>query len=391
MIVRRYRGKSLESLRETVQRELGEGAVIVSSRKLGAEGLMGKIAGAEFEVVAALDDASAEELNDSRQEALVEKVAGAVKPQVMSIRREIKMQDDKLVDLEEKMSTICDQLSRLEKRSQQAPAPMITISSGSEAKGSFSHLPAEWREALVATARLPGAGPTQLLDSLAGQLSAADGILFRRNSGEGPDVFALVGPTGVGKTTTLAKLAAFATLRRKLSCALITLDTFRVGGADQLREYARLLGADFSVVFSGDELRRQLDRVKDRDVVFIDTQGRASRDRAGVDTVCKILATAPECTPILTLPANIRASDAREVLKAWGRLDPACLILTKADESGCCDGLPGLLQQAAIPVVYITHGQRVPEDLQPAKAESLAAMICPELAPNPFLPVENPE
>ncbi|MEN9359038.1 MAG: flagellar biosynthesis protein FlhF [Verrucomicrobiota bacterium] len=390
MIVRRYRGKSLESLRETVQRELGDAAVIVSSRKLAPEGLVGKIAGAEFEVVAAIDDAASEEHEESRREALVEKVAGAVKPQVLSIRREIKMQDDKLVDLEEKMASICEQLSRLEKRSQQAPTPVIAISGG-ESKGPFAQLPEEWREAMIAAARLPGAGPGQLLDSLAGHLSAADGILFRRNSGEGPDVFALIGPTGVGKTTTLAKLAAFASLRRKLSCALITLDTFRVGGAEQLREYARLLGADFSVVFSGDELRRQLDRVKDRDVVFIDTQGRASRDRAGLDTVIKILATAPECTPVLTLPANIRAGDAREALKAWGRLDPACLILTKADESACCDGLPALLHQAAIPVVYIAHGQRVPEDLQPARAESLAAMICPELASNPFLPAEPPE
>lgn len=195
-------------------------------------------------------------------------------------------------------------------------------------------------------------------------------------------VVALVGPTGAGKTTTAAKLAAHLYLEQGWKVALITADTFRVGAQEQLGTYARLLGVPMDVAPTPIALERALARLGDYEVVLVDTSGRSHRDTARMADLRAFLAAIPADGPAeraggrevhLVLPATMRRAEAEAVAAAYRSLGADRLILTKCDE---CEHMAEALQAVAalgLPLSYFTAGQRVPEDLAVAWPDRLLA------------------
>jgi flagellar biosynthesis protein FlhF len=202
--------------------------------------------------------------------------------------------------------------------------------------------------------------------------------MFRHTPQAPPDVYVLTGPTGVGKTTTLAKLAARCVLAEKLNVGLITTDTFRVAAVDQLREYSSLLGVEIAVAFSSEELDAQLRRFHDKDVVFIDTPGRSPYDLEGLQLTRNMLEPffGRICT-LMIFPANIRKDDASALFAAYSCLKPSALIISKTDEASRCDGITTMLECSQLPVLYLTDGQRVPEDIHCASPGLVASLVIP--------------
>lgn len=186
---------------------------------------------------------------------------------------------------------------------------------------------------------------------------------------------ALVGPTGVGKTTTVAKLAARFALQEGKSVALVTVDTFRVGAVDQLRSYAEIAGLPCFVAATPEELAALRPRLAGYDLVLIDTAGRSHRDEMRMGELAAFWSAWRPDEIHLVLSATARYSDALEVLGRYGRAGFDRLIFTKLDET--CRY--GLLLNAAVaaqrPVSYVTTGQRVPEDLAVARAGNLAKLL----------------
>ncbi|MEO0480579.1 MAG: AAA family ATPase [Planctomycetota bacterium] len=181
---------------------------------------------------------------------------------------------------------------------------------------------------------------------------------------------AVVGPTGVGKTTTIAKLAAAADQRGE-SVAILTLDTYRVGAVEQLRAYADLLNVPCEVAFTPSDLARHLERFADRDRVFIDTTGRSPFDRKALDHLRAHLGRNPIATT-LCLPASSRRVDAQRALEAFAPPTPSSMVLTKWDETDAPGEVLGLAIERKLPISHITVGQEVPEDIVPANRTSLA-------------------
>lgn len=374
MIVRRYKGKSLESLRATVLKEMGSKAVIVHTEKTGGDGILGSLKGTEYEVIAAVEDAFQEgQINQGSEvdnEQLNELMASQ-KMQYQGLRKSMKRIDDTLGDLDAKIKEISKQ--------QTALPPQNPFQSAFK---ELENVHPEWHNDIYLNASKNSQGTIKAenwLEALADKIPSAGGILFRKTTGSAPDVYAFCGPTGVGKTTTLAKLAAQAVLKDGLNVGLITIDTFRVGAVDQLREYANLLGAELAVVFTATEMEHQLKAFHDKDLVLIDTQGRGPFDNEGIEQIKTILEAIPSVNTLLHFPASIRRKDAIQNFKSFRRLNPVCTVITKADEANTCDGLTQLFETSSIPVVYVTDGQRVPEDIHPASAGLLARIIFPIL------------
>lgn len=182
---------------------------------------------------------------------------------------------------------------------------------------------------------------------------------------------ALVGPTGVGKTTTLAKLAARAKNRGE-RIAIVTLDTYRMAAVEQLRAFADLLDAPFTVAFTPTDLRRTLRENAGCDRIFVDTTGRSPRDREAMPLLEGNL-RAGECSSLLCLAAGTRRRDCEIVLDAYEPLGIDAVCLTKWDEtSGPGEALAAAIARG-LPVSHVCTGQEVPADILPADALQLAA------------------
>lgn len=205
--------------------------------------------------------------------------------------------------------------------------------------------------------RLPVAGPITLM------------------GGPAPKIVALVGPTGVGKTTTIAKLAAEFSIRQNRKVGVVTLDTVRIGAVDTLRTYARVIQVPLGVAGSPIELERAVASMKDRDVIFVDTPGCGILDQAALDELARFFnAVKPDETHlVLSSTANVELLEA--TLEGFKALGADRVIFTKLDEAIGLGAILRSLDRAEARLSYVTTGQRVPNDLEVGVGRSVARWI----------------
>ncbi|MBX3206265.1 MAG: AAA family ATPase [Labilithrix sp.] len=197
---------------------------------------------------------------------------------------------------------------------------------------------------------------------------------------EGRTLIALVGPAGVGKTTTAAKLAAHARMAKK-TVALVSCDAFRVGAMDQLGKYAELMDARFHTAVSGAELA-DIVRNEDADVIIVDTSGRAVEPDAteaelGAPELRNAERLGRHVEVLLCVPASLRAADAARVHRDFVATRPTSLAVTKLDETDAPAGIAHAAFATRLPVSTLTTGQRVPEDIAEASDAAIADYLFP--------------
>ena len=185
-------------------------------------------------------------------------------------------------------------------------------------------------------------------------------------------VVALVGPTGVGKTTTIAKLAARAALRERKRVELITLDTYRIAAVEQLKTYAEIIGAGFHVPRSVLELNALVQRFTGQATVLIDTIGRSARDLADQMELADYLRNNDQIVKCLAIQATTHPTDATLSIEKFSLFGINELVITKIDETGRPGSVICTAAAARLPLAYLCTGQRVPEDIEKASAETLA-------------------
>lgn len=188
-------------------------------------------------------------------------------------------------------------------------------------------------------------------------------------------LIALVGPTGVGKTTTIAKLAANFRLREKLRVGLITVDTYRIAAVEQLRTYADIIDLPMEVVSTPREMRAAADRLSDMDLVLLDTAGRSPRDEVKVQELKSMLAEAEADEVHLVLSAVAGASNLASTARKFAEIGTTGLILTKLDEAMGLGNLLPALRVSKLPLSYLTNGQNVPDDIVIADRHRLASVM----------------
>jgi flagellar biosynthesis protein FlhF len=177
-------------------------------------------------------------------------------------------------------------------------------------------------------------------------------------------IFAFLGPTGVGKTTTIAKIAARFVLRHGVEAlGLVSTDTYRIGARQQLSNYARILRAPLHVAETSEELRRILDGFQSKKLVLIDTAGMSQRDVRLANQFATLRVEGHRVEPVLVLSAGADRGCLSEALRVFQAANPESLVITKLDEAAALGGVLSLAIRAGLPISYLSDGQRVPEDL----------------------------
>jgi flagellar biosynthesis protein FlhF len=188
-------------------------------------------------------------------------------------------------------------------------------------------------------------------------------------------IVALVGPTGVGKTTTVAKLAANFKLLHGIRVGLVTVDTYRIAAVEQLKTYAEIIDLPLAVANDPAEMRRAIDDLGAVEMVFVDTAGRSPRDEVKIRELTAFMAQARPDEVHLVLSAGASHSSLRSAVDRFSQVQADRLILTKLDEAEGFGPILGMLGQANRPVSYLTTGQTVPDDIEPAQGGRLARLV----------------
>lgn len=218
--------------------------------------------------------------------------------------------------------------------------------------------------------------------AIAREIQVGEGLeeLARRET-DGPLILVLVGPTGVGKTTTLAKLAAGFQFQYGRQAAFVTLDTYRIGAPEQLKQYAEIIDIPIKVVFQPEDLRGAIQEFGDRDVVLIDTVGRSHRNQEDIQDLSRYMACLENAEIQLVLSANTKHQDLREALDVFRDLGVKGLIMTKLDETSSYEDMVNLMVRERFPIHFVTTGQSVPDDIQDARSEEIAKLVTPTPPP----------
>ncbi len=190
-------------------------------------------------------------------------------------------------------------------------------------------------------------------------------------------VIALVGPTGVGKTTTIAKLAAIGKLVQHLNIGLISADTYRIGAIEQLRTFASIADIPMEVVYKPGDMASALKKFRTKDVVFVDTVGRNQRMKRELSELKRLIHVLEpdEVHLVISAPTNKRTMF--EIIEKFATLKPNRIILSKIDEAVALGSMLDIALHTQLPISFITTGQAVPDDIMLAEPDKLARMIYP--------------
>ena len=215
-----------------------------------------------------------------------------------------------------------------------------------------------------------------LLERIAAILPSDLGDAFEVEPGRhGPRRIALVGPTGVGKTTTLAKIAAHLKLKRGLRVGIVAADTYRIAAVDQLRTYAEILSLPVEIAASPRDAARACGSLCDVDVILIDTAGRSQNDHMKLSELKAFIASADPDETHLVLSATASMRTLAREAEAFGSVGVDRMILTKLDEAASFGALVSLVERLGKKLSFLTHGQEVPDHIEIARSRRLAALV----------------
>lgn len=204
----------------------------------------------------------------------------------------------------------------------------------------------------------------------------ADGIAER--AAKGPVVIFFIGPTGVGKTTTIAKVASSLSVNDKKKVALLTTDTYRIAAADQLRTYASILEVPFRVIYSEDELLIACDDFKDCDYILVDTAGHSHKSEELLARQRSYMACLPETFTkqcFLVVSATTKYKDLKKIVDNYKTVSEFQLIFTKLDETSTLGSLYNIRCYSESPIAFVTCGQNVPDDIETFNAQRIVKQL----------------
>lgn len=398
MKVKRYVVDSMPEAMSKIRGDLGKNAVILNTKEIRQGGLWGWFGSKKIEVIAATDSEQSPAPTRKDSGALVKgysqhdiltgrQMAASLissagqneskleqQPPNLPAAGKAQAKEEELYEEIRQMKRLMQQLAEASKLEPEPPEAWLAVKNHLLAQ----EMQPELVEELMEPLREPEAGSTDgqaIREKVREQLVA---MLERPGSkAVGPDtnVVQLVGPTGVGKTTTIAKLAAEQVLKHKRKVGLITTDTYRISAVEQLKTYATILNVPLEVVFSPRDMEKAYEQLKDKDIIFVDTAGRNYRNEMYVSELNALLQTKGKCETILVLSLTAKHKDMRQIVSHFLNFKLDKVLFTKRDETETYGSIVNLLSEFPLKLSYLTYGQNVPEDIELADEHKIVERL----------------
>lgn len=374
---------SMPEAMKLIRAELGNDAVILNSKIIYTGGFLGFFRKKNIEVIAAMDEVKKQEPKvKEKQKKLPTQPAIKTREENQVQTQEAKPSEMVINELNE-LKKILKNISSSGQDGVAYPQPIQTLNEHLKDQGVESSIREDLMVSLLEkwyTASSQGTNQdvkTWCKELMMERISAYSygEISFSKK------FVNVVGPTGVGKTTTLAKMAADAILKFNKRVALITTDTYRIAAIEQLKTYAKILSIPLEVCYNLDDFQKACEDFKDYDVVFIDTAGRNFRNSYYVEELKQIINYDDEMETLLVLSLTSKQGDMEEIYKQFASIGIQQFIFTKVDETASYGSMYNLVDKYRLGVAYVTNGQNVPDDRVSASAEVLTNLILEDVKP----------
>ncbi|MDU5109259.1 MAG: flagellar biosynthesis protein FlhF [Clostridium sp.] len=381
MLIKKYLVKNMNEAMTRIRYELGKDAIIISQRKVRESGIKGYFKPKLIEVTAALENSKV----DKKQSKKVSEVDN-FKDSLNSIKsifekEEVKAQIDRSVEIAkpsglEKADTKKDEALKDEVKEIKELLNKVIKNTNKE------------KEALVAVDFLRDIDIEENLLEEINLEKYEDIEIFKEEFKEvlkkdievsNKDLrgkVVLIGPTGVGKTTTIAKLAGRLALIEKKKVGLITIDTYRIGAVEQLKTYAEIMNIPFKVVITLKEMEEAISSLDSCDVVLVDTTGRSSKNTMQISELRAFIQKVNSTNISLVISGTTKNKDIDAILSGYGEINYEDIIITKLDETTSYGCIYNIAKKSNKPISYITVGQNVPDDIKvPSKDEIIKLIL----------------
>ncbi|MBM7701883.1 flagellar biosynthesis protein FlhF [Metabacillus iocasae] len=359
MKVKKYVAHTMPEAMKMIRAELGDNAVILNSKAIQTGGFLGLFTKKKIEVIAAID--VVEKPKPKKQKIKIEEPI--VEGEKSGVRHE--ELDKQIKELKALVTDLTStELRSVEHYPQEVKSVLAQLTRQEVDNGLLEELTPEllkyyYTKEHESDFALKAWVKQWLVRKL--EDYQAEGIIFEKK------YINVVGPTGVGKTTTLAKLAAKCVIEHKKSVAFITTDTYRIAAIDQLKTYANILNAPIEVCYNSEDVQRAMQSFASYDTVFIDTAGRNFRERKYVKDLQEMISFDDQIQTFLVLAMTAKLTDMQAIYKQFSMIPIDSFIFTKVDETETYGNAINMMLACQKGVSYITYGQNVPDDL--AKAD----------------------
>lgn len=384
MIIKRYIVNNMNEAMTRIRYELGKDAVIISQRKVRKPGIKGFFSKKVIEVTAAIENMKKNE----------DDVAGSLEALKKVMEKEIPAKTDNSKKQVENESLV--QIEASEEKDSQDYSTSELLKEMQEMKNMLGDMmqkgPDKASRKTKLEIKLENSDVNEkIIKKMIPKVKAiADDIneeqklksvvktMISISKTRMQGRIVLVGPTGVGKTTTIAKLAGKLSLIDKKKVGLITIDTYRIGAVDQLRTYADIMNIPFKVVFTIKEMEAAVESMKDCDVVLIDTTGRSSKNTMQISELRAFVDKVGTNNIHLVISCTTKNNDIVSIVEGYKVLKYNNVIITKLDETSTYGSILNILDCAKKPISYVTTGQNVPDDIKQMTVDEISNLILGE-------------
>ncbi|KAB2954381.1 flagellar biosynthesis protein FlhF [Heliorestis acidaminivorans] len=398
MRVKRFVAKTMQEAMTKMKSEMGHDAVILHTRKVKEGGLLGFFTREMFEVTGAIENVAKgitkktvpstknniqtmevlaslqeeETIKQSKEEPLIDpKTLFSTKTNDDGVKVEIKelktMMGEILHTLNKEKKDLPVELQQIEEQ---------LIKNDVEPTIAETLIAEIYNELGEKCKENPSVIREKLYDKVVELLGTPKPILSSDQRQQ--EVFILLGPTGVGKTTTVAKLAATFSIVDKRKVGLITVDTYRIAAVEQLKTFGEIIGVPVEVVFTPEALKTAIDRNRDKELILVDTAGRSHKNKEQIEELKAFVDACPGSKVMLALSLTTKYADLEQIIERFSSLNINRFLFTKLDETNHYGAILNILHKTHKPVSYITTGQNVPDDMEIADSRKIAKLICGE-------------
>lgn len=396
MIIKKFQGKTEEEAIEKAKAEMGSSAIVMNIKTMKTGGIMGLFKKSYIEVTAALEEMS-EAASVIRQVEQIRKEAEKPKPATESpkpapVEEKKEEKEAKREGLEEKLdslqSLLLQQLHQDESEEKKGKNPenlegeslaLTKLIYNTLLENEVDEKYANQIIADIEKTIKKDTGVDQTLSNVYQRLVLKLGQpkCIDWQQGKQQIIF-FIGPTGVGKTTTIAKIASKLCLEEKAKVAMLTADTYRIAATEQLRTYANILSIPFQVIYSPEDMKEVVAELTDYDVILVDTSGHSSKNEEQLNATKRLVNSCENkershC--YLVLSATTKYRDLLTIADAYEDLKGYRLIFTKADETGCLGNILNMKLYTGAELSYLTNGQNVPDDIEKLNPQKVVKQL----------------